>query len=107
VSLQWVVDKQHFSHKSHLVMHVCVFQDPCAPGNLLVVCQSKLFHSSVGVVWDVGTECFHVFHVGFGEDFCVEGRLLVGHIENNLKWLVVLMRVRSKRSDPKRLVVFY
>jgi hypothetical protein len=65
-----------------------------------------LFHSNVGVVWDVGIECFHVFHVGFGEDFCVEGRFLVSHIENNLKWLVGLMRVRSKRIDPKRLVVF-
>ncbi len=62
----------------------------------LVVCQSRLFHSSVGVVWDVGIECFCVFHVGFGEDFCVEGRPLVSHIENNLKWPVVFMKVRSK-----------
>jgi hypothetical protein len=82
------------THKSYLVMHVCVIQNPCALVNLLVVCQSRLFHSSVGVVRDVGTKCFRVFHVGFGEDICVEGSPLVNHIENNLKWPVVLMKVR-------------
>ncbi len=70
-----------------------MFQDSCALGNLLVVyCQSRLFHSSVGVVWDVGIECFRVFHVE--EDVCVERSLLVSHIENNLKQLVVFMKVR-------------
>jgi hypothetical protein len=82
------------THKSYLVLHVNVFQDLCALGNLLVVCQSRLFHSNVGVVWDVGTKCFCVFHVRFGEDIYVEGSLMVSHIENNLKWPVVFMKVR-------------
>lgn len=42
----------------------------------------------------------------FGEDICVEGSPLVCHIENNLKWPMALMRVRSKRFDPEKLVVF-
>jgi hypothetical protein len=50
---------------------------------------------------------FLCFYVGFGEDIYVERSPLVSHIENNLKWLVVLMRVRLERSDPERLVVFY
>jgi hypothetical protein len=97
-------------HKSYLVLHVRVFQDPCALGNLLVMCQSKVFHPSVVIVcsvvivWDVGIECFHVFHVGFGEDICVEGSPLVSHIENNLKWPMVL--VKSKQSNLGRLVNF-
>jgi hypothetical protein len=95
------------THKSYHVMYVCVFQDLCALGNLLVVCQSKLFRSNVGVVWDVGTEYFHVFYVGFGEDIYVERSPFVSHIENNLKWPVVLMKMKSKRSNLKRLVVFY
>jgi hypothetical protein len=71
------------------------------------VCQSKLFHSNVNVVWDVGTKCFHVFHVGSEEDVYVERSPLVNHIfENNVKWPMVLMRMRSKRSDLKKLVVF-
>ncbi len=85
---------------------MCVPRSVC-PWELLVVCQSKLFHSNVGVVWDVGTECFHVFHVGFGEDVCVEGSPLVNHIDNNLKWPAVLMKMRSKRSNLERLVIFY
>ncbi len=84
-----------------------MFQDLCALGNLLVVCQSRLFHSTIGVVWDVETKCFCVFHVGYGEDIYVEGSPLVSHIENNLKWPMVLMRRRLKQYDPKRLVVFY
>jgi hypothetical protein len=56
-----------------------VFQDLCALRNLLVVCQSKSFHSIIGVVWAVGTECFCVFHVGFGKDVCVNGSPLVNH----------------------------
>jgi hypothetical protein len=67
-----------------------------ALGNLLVVCQYRLFHSNVGVVRDVGIKCFCVFHVGFGEDIYVKESPLINHIENNLKWLVVFMRVRSK-----------
>jgi hypothetical protein len=95
------------THKSYLVLHVCVFQGPCAPGNLMVMCQSKLFHSSVAIAWNVGTECFHVFHVGFGEDVCLEGSPLVNHIDNNLKWPMVLVRVRSKQSNLERLVILY
>jgi hypothetical protein len=53
-----------------------------------------LFHSNVGVVWDVGTKRFHVFHVGYGEDVYVDGSPLVNHIDNNLKWLVALMKVK-------------
>ncbi len=64
------------------------------PLGICWLCQSKLFYSSVGVLWDVGTKCFHVFHVGSGEDVCVNGSPLVNHIENNLKWLVVFMRMR-------------
>jgi hypothetical protein len=93
-------------HKSYLVLHVHVVQDLYI-GNLMVMCQSKLFHYSVVVVWNVGIECFHVFHVGFGEDVCVEGNPLVNHIDNNLKWPMVLVRVRSKQSNLKRLVIFY
>jgi hypothetical protein len=74
---------------------------------LMVMCQSKLFHSSIVVVWNVGTKCFHVFHVGFGEAVCVEGSPLVNHIDNNLKWPMVLVRVRSKQSNLERLVIFY
>jgi hypothetical protein len=66
-------------------MHVHVFQDPCAIGCMLVVCQYMLFHSSIGVVWDVGTECFWVFHVGYREEIYVEGNPLASHIENNVK----------------------
>jgi hypothetical protein len=84
------------THKSYLVLHVHVFQNLCAIGNLLVVCQSKLFHSSVGVVWDVGTKCFCVSHVGFGEDIYVEGSLMVNQIVNNLKWPMVFMKVTSE-----------
>jgi hypothetical protein len=73
------------THKSYHILHVHVFQDLCALVNLLVVCQSNLFHSSVGVVWDVATECFFIFHVGSKENVCVEGNLLVNHIDNNLK----------------------
>jgi hypothetical protein len=80
------------THKSHLVMHVCVFQDSCALGNLLVVCQSKLFHSNGGVVWDLGSSAFVFFTWVLEKTFCVEGRPLVSHIENNLKWPMVLMR---------------
>ncbi len=69
--------------------------------------QSRLFHSNVDVVWDVEIECFHTFYVGSGEDVYVEGSPLVSYIENNLKRLVVLMRVRSKQFDFERLVVFY
>jgi hypothetical protein len=47
-----------------------------------------------------------VFLVGIGDDICVEGSPLVCHIEKNLKRPVVLTRVRSKRFDPKKLVVF-
>lgn len=49
---------------------------------------------------------FCVFFMVFGEDICVEGSPLVCHIENNLKWPMALMRVRSKRFDPEKLVVF-
>jgi hypothetical protein len=82
------------THKSYLVLHVHVFQDLCALRNLLVVCQSRLFHSSVGVVWDVGTKCFCVSRAGFGEDIYVEGNHMVSHIVNNLKWPMVFMKVR-------------
>jgi hypothetical protein len=106
MSLRWVVDGQHlFLSNSYLVLHVRVFQDPCVLGNLLVMCQSKLFHSSVAIVWDVGIECFHVIHVGFGEDVCVERSPLVSHIENNLKWPMVLVLVRSKQSNLKKIVI--
>jgi hypothetical protein len=47
------------------------------------------------------------FYVGFGEDSYVERSPLVNHIENNLKWLVVLMKMRLEQSNPERLVVFY
>jgi hypothetical protein len=94
------------THKSYHVLHVCVFQDPCALGNLLVVHQSKLFHSNVDVVWDVEIECFRVFYVGSREDVYVEGSPLVSYIENNLKRSVVLMRVRSTQFDLERLLVF-
>ncbi len=66
-----------------------MFQDPCALGYMLVVYQYRLFHSSIGVVWDVGTKCFCVFHVGSREEIYVEGNPLVSHIENNLKQPVV------------------
>jgi hypothetical protein len=82
------------THKSYHVLHVHVFQNLCALGNLLVVHQSKLFHSNVDVVWDVEIECFCVFYVGSGEDVYVEGNPLASYIENNLKWPVVHMRVR-------------
>jgi hypothetical protein len=95
------------THKSYFILHAQVFQDLCAFKNLLVVCQSKLFHSNVGVVWDVGIECFCIFHVGSREDVYVDGSPLVNNIENNLKWLVVFMRVTSKQFDPKRLIIFY
>ncbi len=55
----------------------------------------------------LGLKCFHVFHVGFGEDVCVEGSPSVSHIENNLKWPMVLVLVRSKQSNLERLVIFY
>ncbi len=84
------------THESYHVLHVFVLQDPCAFGNLLVVRQSKLFHSNVDVVWDVGTKCFCVFYVGSREDVYVEGSPLVSYIENNLKQPVVLMRMRSE-----------
>ncbi len=54
--------------------------------------------------WDWVFSCFYV---GYGEDIYVERSPLVSHTEINLKWLVVLMRVRSKWSNPKRLVIFY
>jgi len=63
------------THKSYHVLHVCVFQDLCALGNLLVVCQSKSFHSSVGVVWDVGTKCFLFFMWVLGKTFVLKGVL--------------------------------
>jgi hypothetical protein len=66
-----------------------------------------LFHSNVGVEWDVGIECFRVFHVGFGEDIYVDGSPMVNHIENNLKWSVVFMKMRLERSDLEKLIVFY
>jgi len=47
------------------------------------------------------------FYVGFGEDIYVERSPLVSHIENNLKWPVVLMKVKLERFDPERLVIFY
>jgi hypothetical protein len=81
-------------------MHVRVFQNPCALGNLLVVCQSRLFHSNVDLVWDLGAECFHVFYVGYGEDLYVEGSPLINYIEKNRKRPVVFMRARSKQFDP-------
>jgi hypothetical protein len=83
-----------------------MFHYPCALGNLLVVCQSKLFHSSVGVVWDVGTKCFFVFHVDSREDIYVEGSPMVNHIENNLKQRMMLMKVKLKQFNCKRLIVF-
>ncbi len=53
-----------------------------------------------------GLSAFMFFMWVLGKTFCVEGRLLVSHIENKLKWPMVLMKVRSKWFDPKRLVVF-
>jgi len=82
------------NHNSYHVMHVCVFQNPCALGNLLVVHQFRLFLSNVDLVWDVGIEWFHVFYVGSGEDIYVEGSPLINYIEKNLKRLVVFMRMR-------------
>jgi hypothetical protein len=43
--------------------------------------------------------------VGFREDVYVEGSPLVSHIENNLKWPEVFMKMRSKWSNLERLVV--
>ncbi len=69
------------------------------------LCVNPSFHSNVYVVWDVGTKCFRVFYVGFREDVYVEGSPLVSHIENNLKWPEVFMKMRSKWSNLERLVV--
>jgi hypothetical protein len=60
------------------------------------LCVNPGFHSNVYVVWDVGTKSFRVFYVGFREDVYVEGSPLVSHIENNLKWPEVFMKMRSK-----------
>ncbi len=78
----------------------------CVPLVVCWLCQPRLFHSNINVVWDVGTKCFCVFHVGSKEDICVERSHLVNHIENNLKRPMVLMRMRSEQSNPERFVVF-
>lgn len=44
-----------------------------ALGNLLVMCQFRLFHSSVDIVWDVGIECSHVFMWVLGKMFMLKG----------------------------------
>jgi hypothetical protein len=78
VSLRCVVDGQHLfcqTQKSHLVLHACVSQDLCAFGNLLVAYQSNSFHSYVGVVWDIGTECFVFFLWVLGKIFVLKGIL--------------------------------
>jgi hypothetical protein len=49
------------TYKSHPVLHAYASQDLCAFGNLLVVYQSNSLHSCVGVVWDIGIECFVFF----------------------------------------------
>ncbi len=69
------------------------------------LCVNPGFHSNVYVVWDVGTKSFRVFYVGFREDVYVEGSPLVSHIENNLKWPEVFMKMRSKWSNLERLVI--
>lgn len=80
--------------KSHILfcMHVC--PKICVPLGICWLCIiqfiSLLRWCAVGY-WD-WVLC--VFSVGFGEDICVEGSPLVCHIENNLKWPIVFMRVK-------------
>jgi hypothetical protein len=92
---------------SHIMFCMYVCSKICVPLGICWLCINPgCFTPMLMSCGMLKLSAFVFFYVGSREDVYVEGSPLVSYIENNLKWSMVLMRVRSTQFDLERLVVF-